>query len=142
MEINVRAVFELSRAFGKHCLQNSHEGVIINVASLFANFARPNIVAYATSKGALVQLTKALAVEWAGNGIRVNAIAPGYVETDMNRPLLEDAQFDDWVKSRCPMRRWGNPKEIAWPIVFLASPAAAFITGQVLYADGGWSANS
>jgi gluconate 5-dehydrogenase len=142
MEVNVRAVFELSRAFGKHCLQNSREGAIINIASLMAGFARPNVVAYIASKGAIGQLTKALAVEWAHSGIRVNAVAPGYIETDMNRPLMEDAKFDEWVKSRCPMRRWGKIMDIGWPIVFLASPAAAFITGQTLYVDGGWSVNA
>jgi gluconate 5-dehydrogenase len=142
MEINVRAAFELCRAFGKHTLAQSRDGAIINVASLFISLARPNLVAYAASKGALGQLTKALAVEWASSGIRVNAIAPGYVETEMTRPLQADSQFDVWVKSRCPMRRWATPEEIAWPIVFLASPASTFITGQILYIDGGWSANA
>lgn len=100
-------------------------------------FARPNTVAFTSSKG---KLTKALAVEWADKGIRVNAICPGCVDTEMARPLKEDFKFNQWVTSRCPMRRWGQPQEIAWPILFLASQEAAYITGQVLYVDGGWSA--
>jgi gluconate 5-dehydrogenase len=85
-------------------------------------------------------LTKALAVEWAQNGILVNAIAPGYINTDLNKALIADRKFDSWVKSRCPLGRWGDPVDIAWPIVFLASPASSFITGQVIFVDGGWLA--
>ena len=92
------------------------------------------------SKRAVGQLTKALAVEWAPHGILVNAIAPGYVDTDLNKDLVQDPAFDKWVKGRCPLGRWATADDIGWPVVFLASSAANFITGQVIYVDGGWLA--
>ena len=95
---------------------------------------------YTASKGAVGQLTKALAVEWASSNIRVNAIAPGYISTELTEPLVNDDTFDAWVKQRCPLGRWGTPEDIAWPVVFLASEASAFMTGQVVYVDGGWLA--
>ena len=79
-------------------------------------------------------------MEWAGHNILVNAIAPGYIDTDLNKTLVADAKFDAWVKGRCPLGRWGTPVDIAWPVVFLASEAASFITGQTIYVDGGWLA--
>ena len=102
--------------------------------------ARPGTSPYTASKGAVGQLTKVLAVEWAKHGILVNAIAPGYIDTDLNKALVADETFDSWVKGRCPLGRWGTPADIAWPVVFLASPAAAFMTGQVVFVDGGWLA--
>ena len=102
--------------------------------------ARPGTSPYTASKGAVGQLTKVLAVEWAAHGILVNAIAPGYIDTDLNKNLVADPKFDSWVKGRCPLGRWGTPADIAWPVVFLASPAADFMTGQVIYVDGGWLA--
>ncbi len=101
---------------------------------------RPGISPYTASKGAVGQLTKALAVEWAEHRILVNAIAPGYIDTPLNQPLIADPAFNAWVKKRCPLGRWGTPLDIAWPVVFLASSAADFITGQVIFVDGGWLA--
>ena len=102
------------------------------------SFAARGVEAYTASKGAVGQLTKALAIDWAPHGILVNAIAPGYIATELNEALLADAEFDAWVKKRCPLGRWGEPEDVAWPIVFLASAAADFVTGQVIYVDGGW----
>lgn len=102
--------------------------------------ARPGTSPYTASKGALGQLTKALAVEWAQHNINVNAVAPGYIATDLNRDPLHDPAFNSWVTERCPLGRWGTPADIAWPIVFLGSSASDFITGQVMYVDGGWLA--
>jgi gluconate 5-dehydrogenase len=140
MTLNVTAIFELSRSFARRLIDEGKQGRVINIASLMTAAARPGTSPYTSSKGAVGQLTKALAVEWARHGILVNAIAPGYIDTDLNKALRSDPAFDTWVKDRCPLGRWGTPEDIAWPIVFLASPAAKFVTGQVIFVDGGWLA--
>jgi gluconate 5-dehydrogenase len=140
LAVNLAAIFELSRAFARVRMRESKGGRIINIASLMTAAARPGVAPYAASKGAIGQLTKALAVEWAKDEILVNAVAPGYIDTDLNKQLIADPAFDQWVKGRCPLGRWGTPEDIAWPVVFLASSAADFITGQVIFVDGGWLA--
>ncbi len=140
LALNLTAVFELSRAFARVRIREGKKGRIINIASLMTAAARPGVSPYTASKGAVGQLTKALAVEWAQYGILVNAVAPGYIDTDLNKSLMADPAFDNWVKGRCPLGRWGTPEDIAWPVVFLASAAADFITGQVIFVDGGWLA--
>jgi gluconate 5-dehydrogenase len=140
MTLNTTAIFELSRTFAKRLIAKELGGRIVNIASLMTAAARPGTSPYTASKGAVGQLTKVLAVEWAKHGILVNAVAPGYIDTDMNKALTSDPTFDRWVKGRCPMGRWGTPEDIAWPVVFLASEAARFMTGQVIFVDGGWLA--
>ena len=102
--------------------------------------ARPTTSAYAASKGGLLMLTKSLAVEWAKYGINVNAIGPGYFQTDMTRHLAEDEKFNSWVLSNTPIGRWGKPEELVGAAVFFASQAGNFVTGQIIYVDGGWLA--
>lgn len=140
MDVNLHGMFYVSQAVGKRMIRRKR-GKIINLASLLSEAARPTIAAYAASKGAVKMLTKSLAVEWAQYNIQVNAIGPGYFDTELNQPLVQNKQFDKWVKSKTPADRWGKPDELAGVAVFLASKASAFITGQVLYVDGGWLAN-
>lgn len=140
MTLNATAIFEVCRTFARHRIAKGLGGKIVNIASLMTSAARPGTSPYTASKGAVGQLTKVLAIEWAKNGIFVNTIAPGYIDTDLNKNLVADPAFDSWVKGRCPLGRWGTPDDIAWPIVFLSSQASNFMTGQVVYVDGGWLA--
>jgi gluconate 5-dehydrogenase len=103
-----------------------------------SEIVREHNAAYAASKGGIRQLTKALAVEWADRGIHVNAIGPGYIRTELTRPLWEKEDFDAWVKKRTPLGRWGTPEDLGNAAVFLASPASDYITGHVLYVEGGF----
>jgi gluconate 5-dehydrogenase len=114
-------------------------GSIVNIASLTSELGRPTIVPYTAAKGGVRQLTRGLATELGPTGVRVNAIAPGYFVTEMNRALIDDKGFDSWVRGRTPMRRWGNPDELAGIAVFLCSDAATYITGQTIFVDGGMS---
>ncbi|MBO8131027.1 MAG: SDR family oxidoreductase [Candidatus Marinimicrobia bacterium] len=141
LKLNLTTTFVLSQQFARHCIQDGRKGKIINIASLLSEAARASIPAYAASKGGIRQLTKALAVEWAKDGINVNAIGPGYFETELTKPLVEDEKFTEWVKLRTPLGRWGKPEELVGTAVFLASESSDFITGQVIYVDGGWLAN-
>jgi gluconate 5-dehydrogenase len=121
-------------------MQARRRGKIINICSIASDLGRPNIVAYAVSKGAVKMLTRALAVETAPFNVQVNGIAPGFFKTEMNAPLIANAEFSAWVERRTPAGRWGDPAEIAGAAVFLASPAADYVTGHLLYVDGGFSA--
>jgi gluconate 5-dehydrogenase len=114
-------------------------GKIIHIASLMSELARPTIVAYGAAKGGVRQLTRGMAVELAQHNIQVNAISPGYFATEMNRALLDNAEFNAWVCKRTPAGRWGDPSEIAGVAVFLASTAADYLTGQSIVVDGGMS---
>ncbi|MEO6566113.1 MAG: glucose 1-dehydrogenase [Casimicrobiaceae bacterium] len=122
-------------------MQSRRRGKIINICSLASDIGRPNIVPYAVSKGALKMLTRALAVEAAPHNVQVNGIAPGFFKTDMNTALINNAEFSAWVSQRTPAGRWGNPTEIAGAAVFLASDAASYVTGHLLYVDGGFTAS-
>jgi gluconate 5-dehydrogenase len=114
-------------------------GKIIHIASLMSELARPTVVPYTAAKGGVRQLTRGMAVELAPHNIQVNAIAPGYFATEMNRALIDNPEFNAWVCKRTPAGRWGQPDEIAGLAVFLASPAANYMTGQLLVMDGGMS---
>ena len=114
-------------------------GKIVNIASLMSDLARPTVVPYTAAKGGVRQLTRGMAVELAPHNIQVNAISPGYFATEMNRALIDNAEFNAWVCKRTPAGRWGEPAEIAGLAVFLASSAANYITGQLITIDGGMS---
>ena len=138
MSVNVTGMFNMSRAF-VNSLEKSC-GTIINIASIQSFTAFPNSIAYTASKGAVAQLTKAMAVEFAERGIRVNAVAPGFVMTMMTESTRNDAERMTSLIKRIPMSRFANPHEIAEPVVFLASSAAKYITGAILPVDGGFLA--
>jgi gluconate 5-dehydrogenase len=140
LTVNLTAVFRISQAFCRHRKQVGEPGKIINIGSLMCHGARPTNTAYACSKGGVLMLTKSLAVEWAKYRINVNAVGPGYIATDLTAPLRQDKKLNDWVLSSTPLGRWGRPEDLIGAAVFLASAAGDFVTGQILYVDGGWLA--
>jgi gluconate 5-dehydrogenase len=140
LELNLTSVLALSQAFCRHRKQLGKPGKIINIGSLMCHGARATTSAYAASKGGLLMLTKTLAVEWAKFNINVNAIGPGYIATELTAPLQADKDFNKWVLSRTPLERWGQPYDIVGTAILLASGAGDFITGQIIYIDGGWLA--
>lgn len=140
IEVNLTSVLAMSQAFCRHRRDANKAGRIINIGSLTCHGARPTTAAYASSKGGLLMLTKTLAVEWAKYSINVNAIGPGYIATELTEPLWTDKEFDRWVLSKTPLARWGKPDDLVGAAVLLASDAGDFITGQIIYVDGGWLA--
>jgi 2-deoxy-D-gluconate 3-dehydrogenase len=135
--VNLSSVFRLSRAAGRRMLARG-AGKIINVASLLSFQGGIRVPAYAAAKGGVAQLTKALANEWAGGGVNVNAIAPGYMVTDNTPALREDQVRARDITARIPAGRWGEPEDLAGAAVFLASAASDYVHGHVLVVDGGW----
>jgi len=140
IEVNLTSAFVLSQAFCRHRKREGKAGRIINIGSLTCHAARPTTAAYASSKSGLLMLTKTLAVEWAKYNINVNAIGPGYIATELTEPLWTDEDFNKWVMSKTPLARWGRPEDLIGTAVLLASRAGEFITGQIIYVDGGWLA--
>jgi len=140
MQVNLNAVFQLSQLFGRSLITCGTPGKIVNIASLLSFQGGIRVAAYAASKGGVAQLTKALANEWASKQIQVNAIAPGYIATDNTAALRNDETRNRQILERIPAGRWGASNDIAASAVFLASPAANYITGAILNVDGGWLA--
>ena len=139
IDVNLSGAFIVGRAVARGMIQRRY-GKIINISSINAMMVRPNIGNYCAAKGGIVTLTKSMATEWGEYNINVNAIGPGYCLTDLTKPLAEDPEFDAWVKSEVPLRRWGNPRDLVGVAVMLASPASDYISGQTIYVDGGWQA--
>ena len=139
IDTNLTSAFVIGREAGRRMVARKH-GKIINIGSLTSDLARATVAPYTVSKGGIKMLTRAMAAEWAEHGVQANAIGPGYMLTDMNQALIDNPAFDAWVKGRAPAKRWGLPEELAGVAVFLASPAANYINGQILYVDGGFSA--
>ncbi|MGI8855600.1 MAG: SDR family oxidoreductase [Thermomicrobiales bacterium] len=137
IDVNLKATWLLCQGFGMRMLARGG-GKIVNIASLLSFQGGITVPAYAASKGAVGQLTKALANDWAKRNINVNAIAPGYIATDMNAALIANETRNRQILERIPADRWGNAEDIAGAAVFLASPAAAYVNGHLLVVDGGW----
>ncbi len=138
MALNLGAVFQLSQAVGGYLLGAGARGKIIHVASILAFQGGYHVAAYAAAKGGVVQLTRALANEWAANGINVNAVAPGYIDNEITEPIKQDAARYESITRRIPAGRWGTNEEIALAIAFLAGPDSDYVHGHVLAVDGGW----
>ncbi len=137
VDTNLTSAFLVGRAAAKRMIARGRGGKIINIGSLTSECARATVAPYTVSKGGVKMLTRAMTAEWAAHNIQINAIGPGYMATDMNEALLNNPQFDGWVKSRTPAGRWGLPDELAGTAVFLASRASDYVNGQIIYVDGG-----
>ncbi|TKI08523.1 SDR family oxidoreductase [Martelella alba] len=140
IDTNLTSVFVVSRAAAKRMIARHRGGKIINIGSLTSQAARPTVAPYTAAKGGIKMLTRSMAAEWGEYNIQANAIGPGYILTDMNTALIADEQFDRWVKSSNPSKRWGKPEELIGTAVYLASSASDYVNGQLIYVDGGWLA--
>ena len=139
MNINLKGAFLLSQAVGELML-NQGSGNQINIASINSDRPLKNVAPYAMSKGGMASMTRALALEWGDRGVRVNALAPGFIFTDLTQKLWADPTMQEWGQTNTPQRRLGQPEDMIGTAIFLASPAAGFVTGQVIYVDGGFTA--
>jgi gluconate 5-dehydrogenase len=140
LQANIGTVFNVGQAVARHMIGRG-AGKIINIASVQTALARPGIAPYTATKGAVGNLTKGMATDWAKYGLQCNAIAPGYFDTPLNAALVADPTFTAWLKRRTPAGRWGRVEELVGACVFLASDASSFVNGHVLYVDGGITAS-
>ncbi|SFR46658.1 2-dehydro-3-deoxy-D-gluconate 5-dehydrogenase KduD [Litoreibacter janthinus] len=140
MDVNLKALFFTTQAFAKSVFASGGKGAVVNVASLLSFQGGIRVPSYTASKHGVAGLTKLLANEWAAKGINVNAVAPGYVDTNNTEALRADPERNRAILDRIPAGRWGAPEDIAGPVAYLCSPAAAYIHGAVLNVDGGWLA--
>jgi gluconate 5-dehydrogenase len=136
LDTNLTGLFLVTQQVARGMIARK-SGKVINICSLMCELARPTVTAYTAAKGGVKMLTKAMAVELAKHNIQVNGLGPGYVTTEMNRPLFTDEKFDAWVRGRTPAGRWADPDDLVGAAVFFASKASDFVNGQILYVDGG-----
>jgi NAD(P)-dependent dehydrogenase (short-subunit alcohol dehydrogenase family) len=141
LNINLRGAFYLAQTVGKQMIAR-RSGTLINIDSLNTNSPLKGVLPYAMSKGGLTIMTRGLAAEWGAYGVRVNSIAPGFILTDMTQKLWSDPTMQEWAASNTPLQRLGEVGDLVGTAIFLASPASAFMTGQVLYVDGGFTAGT
>jgi gluconate 5-dehydrogenase len=140
LQTNIATVFHVGQAVARHMISRGR-GKIINIASVQTALARPGIAPYTATKGAVGNLTKGMATDWARHGLNCNAIAPGYFDTPLNAALVADPDFTTWLKKRTPSGRWGQVEELVGACIFLASDASSFVNGHILYVDGGITAS-
>jgi gluconate 5-dehydrogenase len=138
IDTNLTSAFVIGREAARRMIPRK-AGKIINIGSLTSSLARATVAPYTVAKGGVKMLTQAMTAEWAGLGIQANAIGPGYMLTDMNQALVDDPAFNAWVIGRTPARRWGRPDELIGTVIFLASAASDYVSGQIIYVDGGMS---
>ncbi len=140
MQTNVTTVFNVGQAVARHMIARGR-GRIVNICSVQSALARPGIAPYTASKGAVANLTKGMATDWARHGLQVNGLAPGYFETELNAALVADAEFSAWLAKRTPAGRWGKVEELVGAAIFLCGDSASFVNGHILYVDGGITAS-
>ena len=140
LHTNITSAFYVSQAVVKPMIERG-EGKIINIASVQSELARPSIAPYTATKGAIRNLTRGMATDWAKYGLQVNAIAPGYFKTPLNQALVDNPEFSAWLEKRTPAGRWGNVEELVGAAIYLSSKASSFVNGQVLHVDGGMTAS-
>ncbi|HSI60243.1 MAG TPA: SDR family oxidoreductase [Ideonella sp.] len=138
IDTNLTAAFIVGKEAAQRMVARGRGGKIVNIGSLTSEAARATVAPYTVAKGGIKMLSKAMAAEWAQFDIQANSIGPGYILTDMNEALVNNPQFDAWVKASNPAQRWGKPEELVGTAVYLASAASNYVNGQIIYVDGGW----
>jgi len=136
IDVNLTAAFVIGREAGKRMVARGR-GKVVNIGSLTSELARATVAPYTVAKGGIKMLTRSMAAEWGPHNVQANAIGPGYMLTDMNEALVNDPAFNAWVVGRTPARRWGRPDELVGTVVYLASSASDYVSGQIIYVDGG-----
>ena len=138
VDTNLTGAFVVARQAARRMIARGHGGKIVNIGSLTSEAARATVAPYTAAKGGVKLLTRAMAAEWAKHDIQADAIGPGYILTEMNTALIDDPEFDAWVKNGNPAGRWGKPEELVGTAIYLASAASNYVNGQIVYVDGGW----
>lgn len=138
LDTNLTSAFVVGREVVRRMIARGRGGKIINIGSLTSEAGRATVAPYTAAKGGIKMLSRAMAAEWARYDIQSNSIGPGYILTDMNEALVNNVEFDAWVKSSNPAGRWGRPDELVGTAIYLASPASSYVNGQIICVDGGW----